>query len=64
MKSSILEKGIDWELDVSDAQPWADYLLPDGRLLHLPADAWSRRKYAKKGWRLQPKSESKNLKGG
>lgn len=57
-------KGTDWELDFQDGQPWGNYLLPDGRVLHLPADPWSRQKYKKKGWRLQPKTESKNLKGG
>ena len=57
-------EGDNWELDFSSGQPWADYKLPDGRALHLPADAWSRRKYKRKGWRLQPKTESKNLKGG
>lgn len=56
-------RGQNWELDFRDGQPWADYLLPDGRLLHLPADAWSTRKYKRKGWRLQPKTESKNIKG-
>jgi hypothetical protein len=56
--------GDNWELDVRDGQPWADYELPDGRVLHLPADAWSKQKYRKRGWRLLPKTESKNLKGG
>ena len=56
--------GGNWKIDFKDGQPWAEYLLPDGRLLRLPADGWSRRKYTKRGWRLQPKSESKNLKGG
>ena len=55
-------KGKDWELDFSSGQPWADYKLPDGRVLHLPADAWSRRRYERRGWRLQPKTESKNIK--
>jgi len=59
-----LGKGYDWKLDISNAQPFADYLLPDGRVLRLPADAWSRQKYARKGWRLQPQTESKSLKGG
>jgi len=51
-------------VDLRDSQPWADYKLPDGRVLHLPADPWSKEKYKRKGWRLQPKTESKNLKGG
>ena len=53
--------GQDWAIDFSGGQPWALYKLPDGRLLRLPADPWSRRKYARKGWCLQPKTETKNL---
>jgi len=53
----------DWSMDLRDAQPWANYILPDGRILHLPADPWNKQKFLKKGWRLQPKTEP-NKQGG
>jgi hypothetical protein len=61
METSITD---DVELDLRDSQPWADYRLPDNRVLRLPADAWSRMKYARRGWRLVPKTESRNLEKG